>query len=45
MPAIALVPTGAMGQVPARAPGFDRYLAKPVGASELRAAVAELARR
>ena len=43
VPAIALVPRG-MRDARGRAPGFQRYLSKPVDGDELRAAVAELAR-
>ena|SRR6266550_7850683 len=45
VPAIALVPTGEMRNARAQAPGFARYLPKPVDADELRAAVSDLARR
>ena len=43
VPAVALVP-GGMRDARGRAPGFQRYLSKPVDGDELRAAVAELAR-
>ncbi len=45
VPAIALVSTDEMINARARAPGFERYLPKPVDADELRAAVSDLARR
>ena len=45
VPAIALVSTGEMSNARARAPGFERYLPKPIDADELRAAVSDLARR
>jgi two-component system CheB/CheR fusion protein len=45
VPAIALVPHGGMRSAPVLAPGFDRYLPKPVDREELRAAVRELLRR
>jgi two-component system CheB/CheR fusion protein len=45
VPAIAMVPHGGMRSAPVLAPGFDRYLPKPVDREELRAAVRELLRR
>jgi CheY-like chemotaxis protein len=44
VPAIALVPTSACTSARVRAPGFQRYLAKPVDSDDLRTAVLELAR-
>src|SRR5438445_4410734 len=43
VPAIALVARG-LRDARVRAPGFQRYLAKPVDGNELRAAVLELSR-
>jgi len=43
VPAVALVSRG-LREARTRAPGFQRYLAKPVDGDELRAAVADLAR-
>jgi CheY-like chemotaxis protein len=44
VPAIALVPTSACTSARVRAPGFQRYLAKPVDSDDLRTAVLELVR-
>lgn len=44
VPAIALVPAGGCANARVRAPGFQRYLTKPVDADELRTTVLEMAR-
>lgn len=44
VPAIALIPASGGVSAPVRAPGFQRYLAKPVDGDELRTSVLELAR-
>jgi CheY-like chemotaxis protein len=44
VPAIALVPPSRSVSARVHAPGFQRYLGKPIDGDELRAAVLELAR-